>query len=435
MAKTFFEFLYVKDASRTLGQAYMLTKSIGSGDRNLKHYALLGDPSIHYFAVTDSVETTVFSESGSPLNDTLKAFQKIVIKGEIVRNNETNTSFGTAERPAYVQIRLCNPDQDSVRRKDGGASLAYEPIYSLPGTPVFAGVTEVTKGTFVQRIQLPRRLTFDKPGVTLTAYAYNNGQLFGLGYCGDYIFSGTDTLINPDDKEGPRVTIRPVYDNEAWNTPVGFTDKISSFLPCECEINVWDESGIDVTGIGPDEGLSLEIDGVAERENISKNFLFNEGKYTQGRANIVFDRDELKPGIYEMCIRAQDMLGNVSKNDFTLEILSDEDFNLEHVFNYPNPVRMNGRTKFYFYPSHLSEMWHGGVEVTIKIFTLTGKLIRVFHKARNGEEWDLTDQRGHALSPNVYLYRVTAKMLSTGLSGREKVEPGPIKKLVIHPPK
>ena len=66
---------------------------------------------------------------------------------------------------------------------------------------------------------------------------------------------------------------------------------------------------------------------------------------------------------------------------------------------------------------------------------LSVKLIRIYHNARNGEEWDLTDQRGHKLGPNVYLYRVSAKMLSTGLSGKEKTVTSSIKKLVIHPPR
>ena len=74
--------------------------------------------------------------------------------------------------------------------------------------------------------------------------------------------------------------------------------------------------------------------------------------------------------MYDLCVRAQDMLGNVSRSVFTLEVLSEDDFKLDHVFNYPNPVRMNGRTKFYFYHSNVKEEWYGGVEATIKIFTL-----------------------------------------------------------------
>jgi len=281
---------------------------------------------------------------------------------------------------------------------------------------------------------LPRRVTFEKPGVKLTTYAWLNDREFGVGYKGGMIFNGTDTANTGSDKTGPRITIRPVYDNEQWNTPVGFTDQVSGFLPLECEIVVWDESGVDVAGTGPDEGLSYEIEGVKERRNINNDFRLYPGGFEKGRAPIIFNRGELKPAQYTLTIRAQDMAGNTTRSDFTLEILSDEDFNLDHVFNHPNPVRMNGKTKFYFYHSNLSQLWHGPVDATIKIFTLTGKLIRVFHNAKNGEEWDLTDQRGNRLTPNVYLYRVTAKMTTADISGKERVVKSPVKKLVVHPP-
>jgi hypothetical protein len=74
------------------------------------------------------------------------------------------------------------------------------------------------------------------------------------------------------------------------------------------------------------------------------------------------------------------------------------------------------------------------VEATIRVYTLSGKLIKIFKSARNGEMWNLTDQRGHQLTPNIYLYRVTVKMLNSGFSDNEKVVKSPIKKLVILPP-
>ena len=135
-----------------------------------------------------------------------------------------------------------------------------------------------------------------------------------------------------------------------------------------------------------------------------------------------------------MVISAQDMLGNSSELTVGLDILNPDDFDLHHTFNYPNPVRMGRTTKFYFYHSNKSQLWHGGVEAKIKIYTLSGKLIRVFKTANNGEVWDLTDQRGHVLTPNVYLYRVTVKMLNSGFSDNEKIVKSPIKKLVILPP-
>ena len=78
---------------------------------------------------------------------------------------------------------------------------------------------------------------------------------------------------------------------------------------------------------------------------------------------------------------------------------------------------------------------HPRVSCSIKIFTLSGKLVKVFPDAINGQPWDLTDQRGNRLPPNVYLYQVTAKMIGGGMTGNEKIVKSPIRKLVIHPPR
>jgi hypothetical protein len=457
MALNFFNILYQKDSLNTfgqrpeprnwtLGQAYMHTKAIENV--NLKHYVYIGDPSIRHMGITDSVEMKITAIDDSPLHDTIMtiitdvndtildtlqimmALQKIVIKGNIVRNGAINTSYGTTNNPDSIQIGLYNPEQDSVKRKDGGTDTA---IYSLPGSPLFVGKTEVKYGQFRQEIFLPRRVPFKKYGVSLKAYAWD-GKQYGTGYRDDIIFIGTDTL-DVSDNTGPRISVRPVYENDTaqeWNAGAGFTDKICSTLPFGFEINLWDESGIDRTGTGPNEGLIIEIPGVV-KQSLNDKFSFSEGKYTQGSASHYIQNGDMNPGIYDMIINAQDMLGNTSEATISLEILNPDDLKLYHTFNYPNPVRMGSTTKFYFYHSNTSTGSFSGLEATIKIYTLSGKLIRVFKSAKNGEMWNLTDQRGHALTPNVYLYRVTVKTLDTGY-GNEKIIKSPIKKLVITPP-
>jgi hypothetical protein len=272
--------------------------------------------------------------------------------------------------------------------------------------------------------------------VRLTAYAWNESGI-ATGIVSDLLFKGSQPP-KFDDTEGPRIGVRPIYDVDSlWNTPATFTDKISSFLPLDIEINLWDKSGIDVRGIGPDEGLTIQIDNVVKKENINHKFKFNEGEFTKGQAIYHFKSEQMKPGPYSMAISAQDLLGNISALELTLEILGDENFRLGHVFNYPNPVKMGSSTKFYFYHSNTSTLLshHGGVDATIKIYTLSGKLIRVFSKAVNGQEWDLTDQVGNRLTPNVYLYRVFVKKQDGDLSGRLNEIKSPVKKLVIHPPR
>ena len=89
------------------------------------------------------------------------------------------------------------------------------------------------------------------------------------------MFHGSEKISSIDDTSGPRITIRPVYDNpEMASAGASFTDKIVSLLPLKCEIDFFDESGIDASGTGPDEGLTMEIKGTLSRRNINHRFQF-----------------------------------------------------------------------------------------------------------------------------------------------------------------
>jgi hypothetical protein len=54
----------------------------------------------------------------------------------------------------------------------------------------------------------------------------------------------------------------------------------------------------------------------------------------------------------------------------------------------------------------------------------------VIQDARNGEVWDGRDQRGHILTPDVYLYQIIAEDLI-----QKKTKKSKVMKLVIHPPR
>ena len=308
MARNNFRILYERDTLETLrenskhrnwtfGQAYSYTKAIENV--NLKHYVYIGDPSIRHIEITDSVELEVTDADGPALEDTvwmrivnndtlfdtlqkMMSLQRVLVKGRFIRNNVLNSSFGTSNDPDSIKLGLYNPEQDSVKRKDGGTYT--NPIYSRPGSPLFVGITKVVNGQFQQEIFLPRKVPFGKYGVSSKAYGWD-GRQFGAGFKNDVIIIGTDT-VDLDDTKGPRISVRPVYDNDtSWNTNAGFTDKLCSTLPFGFEIQLWDESGIDRTGIGPEEGLIMEIPGVREPQNLNDKFTFSEGKYTQGAAS------------------------------------------------------------------------------------------------------------------------------------------------------
>jgi hypothetical protein len=99
------------------------------------------------------------------------------------------------------------------------------------------------------------------------------------------------------------------------------------------------------------------------------------------------------------------------------------------VFNYPNPMRLGDVTRFYFDLSRSTVQQNTDeVRVMIRLFTLSGRLIRVFENAKRGQEFDGRDAFGNLLSPGVYLYQISA-------ADQQKVVKGKIEKLAVNPPR
>jgi hypothetical protein len=208
-------------------------------------------------------------------------------------------------------------------------------------------------------------------------------------------------------------------------------------LPADVEISLFDDDGIDVVGSGPSEGLNLEISGVLNRRNINHAFVFAEGDFRQGAADYTLNKEDLKAGSYSLRICAQDLLGNMSRLEVPLQIVDEESFSLGTVFNYPNPFALGTSTRFYYthsgvHADNADMPEFGTVKLMIKIYTLSGRLVRIIRDAVNGQPWDGTDQRGRALSPNVYLYKISGE---ADLPLAKSAASSAVKKLVIYPPR
>ncbi|MDZ7289145.1 MAG: C25 family cysteine peptidase [candidate division KSB1 bacterium] len=92
---------------------------------------------------------------------------------------------------------------------------------------------------------------------------------------------------------------------------------------------------------------------------------------------------------------------------YRAEVQVDTEFHLREVMNYPNPF--SNETDFTYYLTQPAE------EVTIKIFTLSGRLIATLDHAPttagfNRIHWNGRDADGDVLANGVYLYKITARL-------------------------
>ncbi|MYA98080.1 hypothetical protein F4X90_00140, partial [Candidatus Poribacteria bacterium] len=114
----------------------------------------------------------------------------------------------------------------------------------------------------------------------------------------------------------------------------------------------------------------------------------------------------LEPGEYRIRLQAQDANGNASDATQTATVAGE--FEIKNIANFPNPFVPGDGTHFAYY------LTKGADEVSLKIYTITGRLILAVDTldasvSFNEFHFDGYDADGEPLANGVYLYKFTAK--------------------------
>lgn len=211
----------------------------------------------------------------------------------------------------------------------------------------------------------------------------------------DFIFS----VAEQPDLEPPTVEIRVNDEILAADTVIREQPKF--------EIIVGDESGINPTTIqfAFDSTTSPLFPLPEDRYELR----FDVTQPTQAR--IIFEPD-LPNDEYQL----QVLVTDISENTFESQIYRfhlEEAVSITHLLNVPNPIRTN--TVFTYNLAQVPD------QVTVKIYTVSGRLIRTIEDASarrgyNETDWDARDESGERLANGVYFYKVIVK------AGAHKIE-------------
>ena len=189
---------------------------------------------------------------------------------------------------------------------------------------------------------------------------------------------------------------------------------------------------IDENGINTASGIGHDIVAILDGDEtnpfiLNAYYVADVDSYQSG--SLSYPYRNLNPGLHTISLKAWDVYNNASTKEIQF-IVFDEDQSLEltNVLNYPNPFI--NYTEFWF--NHNSS---GLLNVSIQIFTVSGKLVKTINTQTNTGNgggalsrdisWDGTDDFGNKIGKGVYIYKLSVKSPSTGLA-TEKIE-----KLVI----
>ncbi|MDD2229002.1 MAG: C25 family cysteine peptidase [Candidatus Cloacimonetes bacterium] len=138
----------------------------------------------------------------------------------------------------------------------------------------------------------------------------------------------------------------------------------------------------------------------------------------------------LGKGNHELKVDCRDLNGMYNTRD--IQFVVNDEFDIVNVANYPNPVlgravepKNDGRTRFTYV------LTDGADEVTIKLFTVSGRLVKTFNNLPVGVGyheyprtlygWDCKDDQGYSLANGVYFYRIIAKQGNKTIEKTQKM--------------
>ena len=168
----------------------------------------------------------------------------------------------------------------------------------------------------------------------------------------------------------------------------------------------FDVSGMNLTGT-----IGHKIEAMINNNESSKIDLTPYFNSTSGYqyGTLEYPIQNLAEGKYSLKIKAFDTYNNFSESVIDFTVKNNTSFAFTDVYNYPNP--MKDFTTFIF-----QHNWDSPINVNIKVYTVSGRMIKEFNRTNITEknvmiDWNGLDADGDAIANGVYLYKIIIKSL------------------------
>ena len=421
--ETLSQYLFDFENSQTMSiaEALRLTKNDPSVTNNAQRRLVffIGDPALKLpLAAPEIIATKLNSEDITNTNITLQALSPAKIEGFVaseqgnIINNYSGTLTATVFDKSIQRTTLAN---DGSTFNGQLITLDYETL----GEVLFRGQATVENGKFEINFIVPRDIVVPVGNGKISFYSKTDNPLSDQrGYNFDIKIGGVN-LNAPEDNQGPNIEL---YMNDESFVSGGITNENPTLIA-----KLFDENGINTaSGVGHD--IVALLDGDETNPFILNDYYIADvDSYQIGSLSYPFRN--LEPGLHTLYLKAWDVYNNASTKEIQFVVFDqNESLEITNVLNYPNPFI--NYTEFWF--NHNSS---GVLDVSIQIFTISGKLIKTIIGQTNASgsnsslsrniSWDGTDDFGSKIGKGVYIYKLNVKSQLTGLKS-EKIE-----KLVI----
>lgn len=388
-------------STNTLGDIFRKSKNFnGLGlSINQRNFTLLGDPSLpfatpKYKVVTDSINSKAMDASNL---DTIKALSTIEIKGYIAdKNGNILTSYNGIVYPAVY-------DKKTTQRtlgQDKGTSGSIQTSYEIQKSVIYKGKASVKNGRFKFSFVVPKDISYNLGYGRLSYYA-QLGNVDANGSNDSVLVGGSSNAVI-NDTQGPEMN---VFLNDENFAPGGLTSENPLLI-----IKLNDQHGVNTVGNGIGHNITATLTSGTETQKIDLNEYYESTLDNFQQGEIKYPFAKLAAGNYKLTVKAWDVLNNSSEKSTEFTVFESKSFNIDKVYNYPNPFTTN--TGFQFEHNRPGD----DLEVMIQIFSVSGRLVKTIQQnvPNSGSRvaniaWEGKDDYGDKLARGVYVYRLKVK--------------------------
>ncbi len=391
----------------TLGEAIRAVKQTFAKENDRKYF-LLGDPTMKLHLPDHKVQIASINEEALPDNGdvvNLSALSKIKIKGYVTTpmgNQPDNTFNGT------VVVTLRDGDIFMKIRETYLNILRPNVTFTKLGGSLNRSSYKVENGMFETEFIIPKDISFSDSLGKLFLYSASDDGRYASGSYHNIMINGFSD-IDQRDTTPPEISI--FFDGRNFKTGEVVTENPRLI------VDLFDESGINTTGLGIGHSIEAWIDDSPISIDLTNKFTSSLTDSRRGTVeDIIFG---LSAGSHKIKVRAWDVFNNFSVKEVSFVIPERNGEVIENIHSFPNPF--SDGTNIVFRHNAVAPF-----DVNLEIFTINGLLIRNVKITLNSLHtsqiyWDGLDNSGNKVPDGIYLVNVLLRH-DTGLSiGRGKL--------------
>lgn len=378
---------------RTLGEVMQATKNTLSSVYKLG-FCLIGDPAVKMAYPEFGMKvTTVNGQSVDGNSISFKALEKITVEGEVLdASGQLVTDFTGIVNPTVKDSKVTVTCLKNSNKDDSPAFTFTD----YPNT-ICIGNDSVRNGKFSFTFTVPKDISYSNLQGKMNLYAVdtesgNEAQ----GNFDNFIVGGTSDTAETD-TIGPE--IRALYLNDTTFVDGGQVNTTPYFVA-----ELWDKSGVNITGSSVGHDMMLVIDeSTVLSYNLNSYYELLLGE--DGTGIVKFPIPALEPGKHTAEFWVWDILNNSTVRTFTFEVVEGLKPFLFDVIATPGIAR----EQVTFHLMHNRP--ESRMRVGIMVYDLAGRQLWKHEESGTSGlfenytvSWDLTSG-GARMRPGVYIYR------------------------------